>query len=133
MGLYAEQPELALVALGATSAIVTAGNDFEVQCTIRNNGVVPLTPANEASVVLSRIKLRRGRHTQTVKNLGAGEEATLVWRIRSFSRPAVIQVSASFRYQTPNTEGREKVEKLIEIRPSLPNTIRTGCFRIAHL
>ena len=108
LGLYAEQPELALVALGATSAIVTAGNDFEVQCTIRNNGVVPLTPANEASVVLSRIKLRRGRHTQTVKNLGAGEEATLVWRIRSFSRPAVIQVSASFRYQTPNAEGREK-------------------------
>ncbi len=120
LGLYAEQPEPALVALGATSAIVTAGNDFEVQCTIRNNGVVPLTPVHEASVVLNRIKLRRGRHTQTVKNLEPGEETTLVWRIRSFSRPAGIQISASFRYQTPNAEGREKAEKQIEIRPSLP-------------
>ena len=123
LGLYAEQPKPALVAVGATSAIVTAGNDFEVQCTIRNNGVVALTPVHEASVVLNRIKLRRGRHTQTVKNLEPGEETTLVWGIRSFSRPAVIQISVSFRYQTPNTEGREKAEKLIEIRTSLPKLL----------
>ena len=65
--------------------IVTAGDDFELQCTVRNTGLIPLVTANRVSVSLNRIKMRRGHHMQTIKLLNPSEETTLVWQIRSFS------------------------------------------------
>ena len=38
--LYAEQPQLEIVTVGPTSALIPAGEDFELQCTVRNNGLV---------------------------------------------------------------------------------------------
>ena len=118
--LYAEQPQLEIVTVGPTSALIPAGEDFELQCTVRNNGLVPLATINQANVSLNRIKLRRGRHTQALKTLNSGEETTFVWQIRSFSRQTVTSISVSLRYQTPTGEIRQKVEIDIEIRPAIP-------------
>ncbi|MCH8289716.1 hypothetical protein IH992_01245 [Candidatus Poribacteria bacterium] len=120
LALYTEQPKLELVAVGTTTAIVIAGDDFELQCTVRNDGAVGLATTNEASVSLNRIKLRRGRHTHSFKTLNSGEETTFVWRIRSFSRPSIAQISVLLRYHTSQGEVRQRVEKVIEIRPSMP-------------
>ena len=79
LALYTELPKPEILALGPTSAIATAGEGFEVQCTLRNNGTAALTPLNQASVAINRIKLRRGRHSHPIKTLDAGEEIKLVW------------------------------------------------------
>jgi hypothetical protein len=120
LALYTEQPKPEIGAVGATTAIVPAGEDFELQCTIRNDGAVPLTPFNNASISLNRIKLRRGRHTHSLKTLNPGEESTVAWRIRSFSRQTTVQLSVSLRYQTLQGEVRQRVDKAVEVRPSMP-------------
>ena len=117
--LYAEQPKLEIVTVGSTGAIVTAGNDFELQCTVRNNGLIPIEPTNRASVSLNRIKLRRGHHTRTIKLLNPGEETTLVWQIRSFSRRTTTSISASLKYQSAQGDIHQMVEKVIEVRPGI--------------
>ena len=117
--LYAEQPQLEIVTVGPTAALVTASDDFELQCTVRNSGLIPLVTANRASVSLNRIKLRRGQHTRPIKLLSPGEETTLVWQIRSFSRRTVISISASLRYQTAQGEIHQPIEKVIEVRPGI--------------
>lgn len=117
--LYAEQPKLEIVTAGPTTAIVTAGHDFELQCTVRNNGLVPLVSTNRASVSLNRIKLRRGHHTRTIKLLNPGEETTLVWQIRNFSRRTMTSIAASLKYHTLQGEIHEMVEKVIEVRPGI--------------
>ena len=65
LALYTEQPKLEIVTAGPAVALVTAREDFDLQCTIRNNGLVPLEPIHRATVAINRIKLRRGR-TDTV-------------------------------------------------------------------
>ena len=119
LGLYAEQPQLKIVDVGPTAALVTAGDDFELQCTVRNSGLIPLVTANRVSVSLNRIKLRRGQHTQTIKLLNPSEATTLVWQVRSFSRRTATSISASLRYQTEQGEIRQTVEKVIEVRPGI--------------
>ena len=42
ISLYTALPKLEIVSVGATTAIVAAGEDFEVQCTLRNTGTAPL-------------------------------------------------------------------------------------------
>ena len=118
--LYAEQAKLDIVDIGPTAALITAGEEFEVQCTLRNNGLIPLVTANRASVSLNRIKLRRGHHTQSIKPLNPGEESTLVWQIRSFSRRTTASLSASLKYQTAQGEMQHTVEKAFEIRTGIP-------------
>ena len=117
--LYAEQPQLEIVDVGPTAALVTAGDDFELQCTVRNTGLIPLVTANRVSVSLNRIKMRRGHHMQTIKLLNPSEETTLVWQIRSFSRQTATSISASLRYQTEQGEIHQTVEKVIEVRPGI--------------
>lgn len=118
--LYAEQAKLDIVDIGPTTALITAGDDFEVQCTVRNNGLVPLVTANRASISLNRIKLRRGHHSRSIKPLNPGEESTLVWQIRSFSRRTTASMSASLKYQTLQSEMQHTVEKAFEVRPGIP-------------
>lgn len=116
--LYSELPKLELSALGLNTAVVTVSEDFEVQCTLRNTGSVGLSPANQTSVAINRVKLRRGRHVYPIKTLDAGDETKLVWNLRRFSRESTAQISVSLKYQTPLGEVRQTLESVIEIQPA---------------
>ena len=54
ISLYAAQPKLEIVNVGATAAVVTTGEDFEVQCTLRNTGTAPLGKADTAQIFYQR-------------------------------------------------------------------------------
>ena len=118
--LYAELPKFELSALGLNTALVTVSEDFEVQCTLRNTGTVDLSPANQTSVAINRVKLRRGRHVYPIKALDAGDETKLVWNLRRFSRESTAQISVVLKYQTPTGEVRQTLDTVIEIQPAAP-------------
>ena len=118
--LYTELPKLELSALGLNTAVVAVSEDFEVQCTLRNTGTVGLSPGNQTSVAINRVKLRRGRHVYPIKTLDAGDETKLVWSLRRFSRESVAQISVLLKYQTPTGEVRQTLETAIEIQPAAP-------------
>ena len=120
LALYTEQPKLEIVTAGPTVALLTAREDFDLQCTVRNNGLVPLEPIHEATVTINRIKLRRGRMTQALRRLNPGEETTFSWRIRSFSREAVARASMALRYQMPTGETRQTVEQNVPLLAAIP-------------
>ncbi len=116
--LYAAQPKLEIVSLGATAAVVTAGEDFEVQCTVRNTGDAPLGEADSARVTINGVKLWRSRPTQTIKQIEPGAEATVSWLLRRSSHS--LSVSASLRCQTAAGENSCTAACSVEIRPALP-------------
>lgn len=118
--LYAELPKFELSGLGLNTALVTVSEDFEVQCTLRNTGTVDLSPANQTSVAINRVKLRRGRHVYPIKALDAGDETRLVWNLRRFSRESTAQISVVLKYQTPTGEVRQTLDTVIEIQPAAP-------------
>ena len=120
LALYAEQPSLEIVTAGPTVALVAAREDFDLQCTVRNNGLVPIEPIHEATLAINRIKLRRGRTTHPLKRLNPGEETTFSWSIRSFSRESVARASVVLRCQMPTGEIRQAVEQNVILLPSIP-------------
>lgn len=120
LALYTEQPKLEIVTAGPTAALLTAREDFDLQCTVRNNGLVPLEPIHAAAVTINRIKLRRGRMTQPLKMLNPGEETTFSWSIRSFSRESTARTSVALRCQTPTGEIRQTVEQNVILLPAIP-------------
>ena len=120
LALYTEQPKLEIVTSGPSVALLTAREDFELQCTVRNNGLVPLEPIHEATVAINRIKLRRGRTTQPLKRLNSGEETRFSWTIRSFSRESTARASMVLRCQTPTGEIRQTVEQNAVLLPAIP-------------
>ena len=120
LALYTEQPKLEIVTAGPTTALLAAREDFDLQCTVRNNGLVPLEPIHEATVAINRIKVRRGRTTQPLKRLNPGEETTFSWNIRSFSRESVARVSVALRCQMPTGEMRQTVDQNIMLLPAIP-------------
>ncbi len=120
LALYAEQPKLEIVAAGPTGALRTAREDFDLQCTVRNNGLVPIEPIHEATLSINRIKLRRGRTTQPLKRLNPGEETTYSWSIRSFSRESVARASVVLRCQMPTGELRQAVDQNVSLLPAIP-------------
>ena len=120
LALYTEQPKLEIVTAGPTAALLVAREDFDLQCTVRNNGLVPLEPMHQATVAINRIKVRRGRTTQPLKKLNPGEEATFSWNIRSFSRESVARASVALRCQMPTGENRQTVDQNIILLPAIP-------------
>ena len=120
LALYTEQPKLEIMNAGPTVALLTAREDFDLQCTVRNGGLVPIEPIHEATLSISRIKLRRGRTTQPLKRLNPGEETTYSWSIRSFSRESVARASVVLRYQMPTGEIRQTVEQHVRLLPAIP-------------
>ncbi len=120
LALYTEQPKLEIVSTGPTSALLTAREDFELQCTVRNNGLVPLEPIHEATVSINRIKLRRGRTTQPLKRLNPDEETTFSWNIRSFSRETTARASVTLRGKMPTGEIHQTVEQNVALLPPIP-------------
>ena len=120
LALYTEQPKLEIITAGPAAALLTAREDFDLQCTVRNNGLVPIEPIHEATLSINRIKLRRGRTTQPLKRLNPGEETTYSWSIRSFSRESVARASVVLRCQLPTGEIRQAVEQNIILLPAIP-------------
>ena len=120
LALYTEQPKLEIITAGPTAALLTAREDFDLQCTIRNNGLVPIEPVHEATLSINRIKLRRGRTTQPLKRLNPGEETTYSWSIRSFSRESVARASVILRFQMATGEVRQTVDQNVILLPAIP-------------
>ena len=120
LSLYAAQPKLEVVSVGTTAAVVAAGEDFEVQCTVRNIGAAPLGKADTARIVVNGVKLRRGRHTQTIKELDPGAETSLFWMVRRASHPSLVNFSVSLKCQTSAGEERHTTGGSVEVRPALP-------------
>ena len=120
ISLYAAQPKVEIVNVGATAAVVAAGEDFEVQCTLRNIGTAPLGKADTARVSINGVKLRRGRPRQTVKEIESGEEVSVSWIARRLSNPTAVPVSVSLKCQTAAGEDRQTAQGNIAIRPSAP-------------
>ncbi len=120
ISLYAAQPKLEIVNVGATAAVVTAGEDFEVQCTLRNIGTAPLDKADTARISINGMKLRRGRPRQTVKEIEPGEEASVFWIARRFPNPTVVPISVSLKCQTSAGEERQTAQEHIVVFPEPP-------------
>ena len=116
--LYAAQPKLEIVSVGATAAIIGTGEAFEVQCKIRNVGAGPLGKDSKTRLSINNVKLRRGRASHNVKTLAPGETSTFVWYARGVSRSNVINFAVSLKSR--HVEGPAKMEGVIHIRPALP-------------
>ncbi len=123
LALYAAQPRLEIVSVGATAAVVQTGEDFEVQCTVRNIGAAPLGKADMARLVINGLKLRRGRHTQIIKKLAADEETTISWYARRTVTTMTVKFSVSLKCQTAATEERYNAAGNIAVRPALPKLV----------
>ena len=120
ISLYTALPTLEIVSVGATSAIVAAGEDFEIQCTLRNTGTAPLGKADDVRISINGVKLRRGRPRQTVRELEPGEETSLFWVARRFPQPTVATASVSLKSQTAAGEARDTVQGSVAIRTAPP-------------
>ena len=120
IALYAAQPRLEIVSVGATAAVVAAGEDFEVQCTLRNTGTAPLGKADIARISINGIKLRRGRPRQTIKEIQPDEETSVFWVARRFPNPTVVPVSISLKCQTSAGEERQTAQENIVVLPEPP-------------
>ena len=120
IALYTALPKLEIANVGATTAIVAAGEDFEVQCTVRNVGTAPLGRTDDARISINGVKLRRGRPSQTVKDIEPGEETSVSWVARRFSQSTLTTVGASLKCRTAAGEDRETAQGHIEIRPASP-------------
>ncbi|RKU09657.1 hypothetical protein C6503_21115 [Candidatus Poribacteria bacterium] len=120
ISLYTALPQLEIVNVGATTAVVAAGEDFEVQCTLRNTGTAPLGKTDDVRISINGVKLRRGRPRQTVRELEPGEETSLFWVARRFSQPTVVTASVSLKCQTAAGEARDTAQGSIPIRIASP-------------
>ncbi len=120
ISLYTALPQLEIVSVGATTAVVAAGEDFEIQCTLRNTGTAPLGKTDDVRVSISGVKLRRGRPRQTVRELEPGEETSIFWVARRFPQPTVATASVSLKCQTAAGETRDTVQGSVAIRTAPP-------------
>ena len=120
VSLYTALPKLEIASVGATAAIVAAGEDFEIQCTLRNTGTAPLGKADEARISVNGVKLRRGRPRQTVRELEPGEETSVHWVARRLPQPTVVTTAVSLKCQTAAGEARDTAQGAVTIRPASP-------------
>ena len=120
ISLYAAQPKLEIVSVGPTAAVVTAGEDFEIQCVLRNTGSAPLGKADTARIAINGVKLRRGRPRQTVKEIEPGEERTVFWVVRRLPHPTVASFSASLKCQTAAGEERRTAQGSVTVLSAQP-------------
>ena len=120
ISLYAAQPKLEIVSVGPTSAVVTAGEDYEVQCILRNTGSAPLGKADTARISINGVKLRRGRPRQTIKEIGPGEEITIFWVARRLPHPTAVSFSVSLKCQTAAGEEHRTAQGSVSVLPAQP-------------
>lgn len=120
VSLYTALPKLEIASVGATAAIVAAGEDFEIQCTLRNTGTAPLGKADETRISINGVKLRRGRPRQTVRELEPGEETSVHWVARRLPHPTVTTIGVSLKCQTAAGEAHDTAQGSVTIRPASP-------------
>ena len=120
ISLYTALPQLEIVSVGATTAVVAAGEDFEIQCTLRNTGTAPLGKVDDVRISINGVKLRRGRPRQTVRELEPGEETSIFWVARRFPQPTVATASVSLKCQIAAGETRDTVQGSVTIRTAPP-------------
>ena len=120
ISLYAAQPKLEIVSVGPTAAVVTTGEDFEVQCILRNIGSAPLGRTDTARITINGVKLRRGRPRQTIKEIEPGEEATVFWVARRLAHPTTASFSVSLKCQTAAGEERHKAQGSVSVLSPQP-------------
>lgn len=116
--LYVAQPKLEIVSIGSTAAVVAAGEAFEVQCTIKNNGIGPLGRNSKTRLTINELKLRRGRNAHNLKPLAVGDTATYVWYARGVARQTEQNFSVSLKSRTLQLDERKR--GAIQIRPAQP-------------
>ena len=116
--LYAAQPKLEIVSVGATAAIVGIGEAFEIQCSIKNVGTGPLVEDSKTRLSISDIKLRRGRTSHNVKTLAPGDTSTFIWYVRGVSRSTTLNFGVSLKSRS--LKSTEKIEGTVQIRPAAP-------------
>ena len=120
ISLYTALPKLEIVSVGATAAVVGAGEDFEIQCTVRNTGTAPLGKMDDVRISINWVKLRRGRARQTVRELEPGEETSIFWGARRFPQPTVVTPLVSLKCETAAGEARHTVHGKIPVRTASP-------------
>ena len=120
IALYAAQPKLEIVSVGPTAAGVSVGEDFEVQCILRNSGSGPLSKTDTARIAINGMKLRRGRPRQTIKAVEPGEETAVSWIVRRFSHPTPLSFSVSLRCQTAAGEKRQTAHGSVRVLSAQP-------------
>ena len=120
ISLYTALPQLEIVSVGATTAVVAAGEDFEIQCTLRNTGTAPLGKVDDVRISINGVKLRRGRPRQTVRELEPGAETSIFWVARRFPQPTVATASVSLKCQTAAGETRDTAQGSVTIRTAPP-------------
>ena len=116
--LYVAQPKLEIVSIGSTAAVVTTGEAFEIQCTIKNTGTGPLGKNSKTRLTINDIKLRRGRNAHNLKPLAVGDTATYVWYARGVSLQTDQNFSVSLKSRTHQVD--ERISGVIQIRPAQP-------------
>ncbi len=116
--LYAAQPRLEIVSVGATSAVVGVGEAFEVQCTLKNTGAGPLTKDSKTRLSISELKLKRDKPTHNVNALAPGETTTLFWQANGISHSNSAEFSVTLKSQQHT--GEKQVKGTVDIRPVLP-------------
>ena len=95
VAIHTYRPELELVHLGTEKALVVTEEDFSINCVIRNNGRVPFTSDNRATVTLSGVKLKRDKSTKKVGRIKPNTESILTWRVSRFSIEKTVPVKAN--------------------------------------
>ena len=116
--IYVAQPKLEIVSIGSTAAVVTTGEAFEVQCTIRNTGSGPLGKNSNTRLTINDIKLRRGRNAHNLKPLAVGDTVTYIWYARGVSRQTDQNFAVTLKSRTHQVD--ERIKGVIQIRPAQP-------------
>ena len=107
--------------VGATAAVVAAGEDFEVQCTIRNTGTSTTRQSRYSTNLyqwneITAVDVR----DSTVKEIRPDEEVSVFWIVRRFPNPTVVSVSVSLKCQTSAGEERQTTQESVVVLSQPP-------------
>lgn len=132
VAIHTYTPELELVHLGTGEAFITTGEDFSLNCVIKNNGKMPLLIDNQATVTLSGVKLRRDKSTKKLGRIEPDGEYLLTWRARRTPKEQTFPVKADLIVPTndESVESSISANITIESKPpkltkSVPDTLKT--------
>ncbi len=114
------EPELSLVHLGPTVAIITTGTDFYIQCVVKNVGKVKVGSSQKLSVALEGVRLSRDRVEKNIGALQPGQEHQIRWHVRSFSREKIVNVSATLKHAIGDKVSTQTIRAAFPINRAAP-------------
>ena len=124
IAVFAYESHLQLVGLGPATAIVYAGSDFVLQATVQNVGKATVTAPQKVSVTLEGVRLSRDRAEKEIRRIDPGEEVSVRWRVRSFSRERTVGVTAKLRHTFGDASDVQSLRTSFfveQIAPKLPS------------